>query len=113
MMITMAITMTSIVLIMTIIMLFYSFAIAGFAGLVHIGKALFCSQWDIVNTKRNHARKEHEKRKRRENRRAIRGSPTTDSRQTGILMSDFGANTDLTTMSRTNTDGESKGESSC
>ena len=99
-------------LIMTIVMLFYSFAIAGFAGLIHIGKALFCSQWDIVNTKRNHARKEHEKRKRRENRRTMRGSPTADSRQTGILMSDFGGNTDLTTMSRTTTDGESKGESS-
>ena len=100
-------------LIMTIVMLFYSFAIAGFAGLVHIGQALFCSQWDIVNTKRKHAKKEYEKRKRRENRRALRGSPTIDSRQAGILMSDFGANTDLTTMSRTTTDGESRGESGC
>ena len=74
---------------MTILMLFYSFILEGLTGLLYIGRSLCCSQWDIVNVKTRDARKEHAKRKRRQER-AVRRE---HGEQTSTLMSDMGTYT--------------------
>ena len=73
-------------LIITILMLCYSFTLEGLTGLLYIGRSLCCSQWDTVNEKSRHARKEHAKRKRRQER-AVRRE---HGEQTSTLMSDMG-----------------------